>query len=64
MNKEQIRAVLGPASKSNQPIVVRYHETRIIASKYKIAGGQVLIFENGGTTMMKRSDVDCWILKF
>ena len=33
MNKEQIRAVLPAASKSNQPIVVRYHESRIIAQK-------------------------------
>ncbi len=52
MNKEQIRAILPAASKSNQPVAARYCETSIIASKYKIAGGQVLIFESPGTTVL------------
>jgi len=33
MNKEQIRAILPAASKSNQPVAARYCETSIIASK-------------------------------
>ena len=33
-------------------------------SGQSIASGQVLIFENGGTTVTKRSGLDCWTLQF
>ena len=61
MNKEQIDAVLGPASKSNQPIVVRYHESRIIASKNNLLFFESSVIVYKSRYSMKLS-LDCFLV--